>query len=189
MKRCAWAENASNLDKKYHDVEWGRAVHDDRVFFEFLVLEWAQAWLSWSTILNKRKGYRELFDNFDVEKVSKYNEEKILKILENPKIVRNKLKVRSAVKNAKVFFNIQEEYWSFDSYIWKFVWGKIIKNSPKIASEVPVSTDISDTISKDLKKRGMSFVWTTIMYAFMQATGLVDDHTTDCFCYSSKIIV
>lgn len=185
-KRCVWAENASDLDKKYHDEEWGRAVHDDKVFFEFLILEWAQAGLSWSTILSKREGYRELFEDFDLEKVSKYDEVKILEILENPKIVRNKLKVRSAVKNAQVFIQIREEFWSFDSFIWNFVWDTQIKNSPKTMSEVPVSTDISDAISKDLKKRGMSFVGTTIMYAFMQATGLVDDHTIDCFCYEKS---
>jgi DNA-3-methyladenine glycosylase I len=156
------------------------------VFFEFLILEWAQAGLSWSTILNKREGYRELFDNFDVEKVAKYDENKILEILENPKIVRNKLKVRSTVKNAQVFLQIQKEFGSFDIYIWSFVWGAQIKNSPKATSEVPVSTEISDTISKDLKRRGMSFVGTTIMYAFMQATGLVDDHTIDCFCYEKS---
>ena len=181
MKRCAWAENASDLDKKYHDEEWGREVHDDREFFEFLVLEWAQAGLSWATILNKRENYRNAFDQFDYKKIAQYWEEKILDLLQDQWIVRNKLKVRSAVKNAKVFLEIQEEFWSFDAYIWKFVWNKQIVNNWKESSEVPASTEISDKISKDLKKRGMSFVWTTIMYAFMQATGLVDDHTTDCF--------
>lgn len=186
MKRCAWAENASDLEKKYHDEEWGREVHDDRVFFEFLILEWAQAGLSWSTILNKREGYRELFDNFDVQKVVQYDEEKIQSLLQDTKIVRNKLKVRSAVKNAQAFIQIQKEFWSFDSYVWEFVWGKQIKNTWKTIAEVPVSTRESDAISKDLKKRGMSFVWTTIIYAFMQATGLVDDHIIDCFCYSES---
>ena len=183
MKRCNWAENGSDLEKKYHDEEWGRVVHDDKVFFEFLVLEWAQAGLSWSTILNKREWYRELFDDFDVEKVAKYDESRILAILENSKIVRNKLKVRSAIKNAQTFLQIQKEFGSFNSYVWQFIWGKQIKNSPRIMSEVPVSTEISDSISKDLKRRGMSFIGTTIMYAFMQATGLVDDHTIDCFCH------
>jgi DNA-3-methyladenine glycosylase I len=171
------------LDKKYHDEEWGREVHDDRVFFEFLTLEWAQAGLSWTTILNKRENYRKAFDSFDYERIAKYSEEKILDLLQDEWIVRNKLKVRSTVKNAQVFIQIQEEFGSFDAYIWDFVWNKQIVNSWGKMSEVPASTELSDAISKDLKKRGMSFVGTTIMYAFMQATWLVNDHTTDCFCY------
>ena len=183
MKRCNWAEKSSDLDKKYHDEEWGREVHDDRVFFEFLVLEWAQAGLSWTTILNKRENYREAFDQFDYEKITAYWEDKIEELLQNSWIVRNKLKVRSAVKNAKTFLEIQKEFWSFDTYVWNFVWNKQIVNNWIDASEVPASSEISDALSKDLKKRGMSFVGTTIMYAFMQATGLINDHTTDCCCY------
>ncbi len=183
--RCAWAENASELEQKYHDEEWGREVHDDRVFFEFLVLEWAQAGLSWSTILKKRENYRKAFDDFDYEKIAQYWEDKIQDLLQDEGIVRNKLKIRSVVKNAQVFLEIQKDFGSFDSFIWAFVGNKQIKNNWEKSSQVPVSTPISDAISKDLKKRGMSFVWTTIMYAFMQATGLVNDHTVDCEIYKT----
>ncbi|HIO92034.1 MAG TPA: DNA-3-methyladenine glycosylase I, partial [Leucothrix mucor] len=168
MKRCEWAENASDLDKEYHDKEWGVPVHDDRTWFEFLTLEGAQAGLSWATILNKRKGYRQAFDNFDVEKVALYDERKITELLNNPAIVRNKLKVNSTVSNAKLFIEVQQEYGSFDTYIWQFVGGKPIINHWKNASEVPVSTPKSDAMSKDLKKRGFKFIGTTICYALMQ---------------------
>jgi len=181
-KRCSWAEG-NELEKEYHDNEWGIPVHDDKVLFEFLILEGAQAGLSWSTILNKREGYREALDDFDVEKVSKYGEDKITELLNNPGIVRNKLKINSTVTNARLFIGVQEEFGSFDKYIWQFVGGKPIINKWKTASEVPVSTPESDAMSKDLKKRGFKFIGTTICYAYMQAVGMVNDHTTDCFRY------
>ena len=182
MKRCEWAENASDLDKKYHDEEWGVPVHDDQIWFEFITLEGAQAGLSWTTILNKREGYRKAFDQFNVQKIALYDDKKIAELLDNPEIVRNKLKVNSTVTNAKAFIQVQEEFGSFDTYIWQFVDGKPVVNHPKNISEVPVSTQLSDAISKDLKKRGFKFIGTTICYALMQATGLVNDHTLDCFC-------
>ena len=158
-------------------------VHDDRVWFEFLTLEGAQAGLSWSTILNKRDGYRELFANFDVKKIAKFDDAKIAEILLNPAIVRNKLKVNSTVTNAQHFIKVQQEFGSFDTYIWQFVDGKPLVNHWKDSSEVPVSTAQSDALSKDLKKRGFKFIGTTICYALMQATGMVNDHSTDCFRY------
>jgi DNA-3-methyladenine glycosylase I len=178
--RCAWANPQSELYLQYHDEEWGIAVHDDRVLFEFLILEWAQAWLSWETILKKRENYRAAFDEFDYEKIVNYWEDKIQELLENEWIIRNKLKVRSAVKNAKIFIEIREEFWSFSDYLWGYVSNKQIINTPKIFSEVPASTDLSGTISKDLKKRGMSFVGTTIIYAYLQAVWVINDHTVDC---------
>lgn len=180
MIRCAWA-NSSISEKEYHDNEWGSPVHDDQILFEFLILEGAQAGLSWSTILNKREGYRKAFVNFDVEKVARFSSEKIERLLLNPEIVRNKLKVNAAVTNAKAFIKIQEDYGSFDNYIWKFVEKTPIQNSWKTASQVPVNTVESDAMSKDLKQRDFKFVGTTICYAFMQAVGMVNDHTTDCF--------
>lgn len=168
---------------KYHDEEWGVPVYDDTILFEFLVLEWGQAWLSWETVLKKRENYREAFDGFDVEKIVKYDEDKISELLQNEWIIRNKLKVRSVVKNAKVFIEIQKEHGSFSKYIWDFVWWKPLANTWKTISEVPAKTELSDALSKDLKKRWMSFVWTTIMYAYMQAVGLVNDHTMSCFRY------
>lgn len=181
-KRCSWAQ-ASQLEKDYHDTEWGVPVHDDKVLFEFLTLEGAQAGLSWSTILQKREGYRQALDSFDVIKISNYNETKIAELLGNPAIVRNKLKVNSTVTNARLFLDIQKEFGSFDFYIWQFVGGKPILNSWKVAAEVPVSTSESDAMSKDLKKRGFKFTGTTICYAYMQAMGMVNDHATGCFCY------
>jgi len=181
--RCEWATK-TNHEKEYHDKEWGVPLHDDRLLFEFLILEGAQAGLSWSTILNKREGYREALDGFDVEKVAKYEEDKIAELLDNPGIVRNKLKVNSTVTNARLFIEVQKEFGSFDKYIWQFVGGKPIVNKWKVASEVPVSTPESDAMSKDLKKRGFKFIGTTICYAYMQAVGMVNDHTTDCFRYS-----
>lgn len=183
MKRCEWA-NANILEQEYHDREWGVPVHDDRLLFEFLILEGAQAGLSWSTILNKREGYREAFDNFDPEKVAGYDENKIAVLLLNPKIVRNKLKVNAAVGNAKAYLAIQDEFGSFDKFIWRFVGGKSVQNSWHHFSEIPVSTPESSAMSKDLKKRGFKFVGPTICYAFMQAVGMVNDHTIDCYMYS-----
>lgn len=183
MKRCEWAENTSPEELSYHDGEWGVPVHDDRLLFEFLILEGAQAGLSWSTILKKREGYRAAFDNFDAKKIARYSDKKIEKLLQNPEIVRNRLKVNATVTNAKLFLGIQKEFGSFDAYIWGFVTGKPIKNKWKKMADVPASTAESDTMSKDMKKRGFKFVGTTICYALMQATGMVNDHTVDCHCF------
>jgi len=160
-------------------------VYDDRVLFEFLMLEWAQAWLSWETVLKKRENYRLAFDEFDYEKIANYWEDKIQELLGNEWIIRNKLKINSAIKNAKVFIEIGQEYGSFSDYLWNYVNNKQIVNNPKTLSEVPVSTELSDTISKDLKNRWMSFIGTTILYAYLQAVGVVDDHIIDCFCKKS----
>ena len=184
--RCAWAASASELDKKYHDEEWGRPVHDDRVWFEFLTLEGAQAGLSWTTILNKREGYRKAFADFDYRKVAKFTAEKQLELKENPAIVRNSLKIKSAVTNAQAFIKVVDEFGNFNQYIWQFVGNQPIVNHWQNKSEVPVSTAESDALSKDLKKRGFKFIGTTICYALMQATGMVNDHTTDCFCYTEN---
>ena len=183
-KRCEWACH-NDLEKAYHDTEWGIPVHDDRLLFEFLTLEGAQAGLSWITILNKREGYREAFDNFDVKKIALYDEKKIAELLNNPAIVRNKLKVNSTVVNARLFMQAQEEFGSFDAYIWQFIGGKPRINQWKTLTEVPASTEESDAMSKDLKKRGFKFIGSTICYAFMQAVGMVNDHTVDCFCYKA----
>lgn len=182
-KRCAWVPDDNKLYINYHDKEWGVPVRNDNKLFEMLILEGAQAGLSWSTILNKRQNYREAFDKFIPEKVASYKDKKIQKLLLNEGIVRNRLKINAAVKNAKAFLQIQKEYGSFDKYIWSFVKEKPIDNKFKKLSNIPAKTQISDTISKDLKKRGMSFVGSTILYAFMQAVGMVNDHTTDCFRY------
>lgn len=182
-KRCIWAVGHDENYVRYHDEEWGRPVHDDTVWFEFLTLEGAQAGLSWATILNKREGYKAAFANWDYLKVAQFNEEKIQALRENPNIVRNQLKIRSTVGNAQAFIRVQKEFGSFDAYIWRFVGGKPIINQWQDMSEVPVSTAESDAMSKDLKKRGFKFVGTTICYALMQATGMVNDHTVDCFCY------
>ena len=181
VTRCHWAENGDPLYVAYHDEEWGVPQHDDRVLYEFLILEGAQAGLSWSTILNKRENYRVAFSHFDVRKVAKYDKAKIGKLLEDPGIVRNRLKVESTVINARAFLEVQKEFGSFDAYIWQFVGGKPIQNSWKAMKQVPASTRESDEMSKDLKHRGFKFVGTTIIYAFMQATGMVNDHTIDCF--------
>lgn len=181
MKRCTWASNELNIP--YHDTEWGVPVHDDGTFFEFLILEGAQAGLSWDTILRKREAYRLAFDNFDAAKVAKYSEARQAKLLLNDGIIRNRLKIASAVRNAKAFLAVQNEFGSFDKYIWGFVDGKPLDNKLKSHSDVPAKTEISDAISKDLKKRGFNFVGSTIMYAFMQATGMVNDHLTSCFRY------
>ncbi|MEK6209849.1 MAG: DNA-3-methyladenine glycosylase I [Pseudomonadota bacterium] len=179
--RCKWATGGNELYLDYHDQEWGVPQHDDRVLFEFLILEGAQAGLSWSTILNKREGYRKAFSGLDPEKVARYDKAKINKLLQDPAIVRNRLKVESAVINARAFLEVQEEFGSFDAYIWRFTGGKPIQNSWKAMKQVPASTKVSDAMSKDLKSRGFKFVGSTIMYAHMQATGMVNDHTTDCF--------
>lgn len=180
--RCGWATQASELDQRYHDEEWGRPVHDDRVWFEFLTLEGAQAGLSWTTILHKREGYREAFANFDYQQVATFDEAKQQALKNNPAIVRNALKIKSTVTNARAFIQVREEFGSFNAYIWDFVGGEPIINHWQSMAEVPASTPLSDALSKDLRKRGFKFVGTTICYALMQATGLVNDHTVDCFC-------
>jgi DNA-3-methyladenine glycosylase I len=182
MKRCEWA-GRSELEQSYHDHEWGVAVHDDRSLFEFLVLEGAQAGLSWSTILKKRKGYRKAFDHFDAMSVSRYSENNVSMLLANPGIIRNKLKINAAITNANAFLKVQKEFGSFDHYIWQFVNGKPLLNAWKSIVEIPSSTPVSDAMSRDLKKRGFKFVGTTICYAFMQAVGMVNDHVVDCFRY------
>jgi DNA-3-methyladenine glycosylase I len=182
MKRCDWA-NGSARYQAYHDNEWGVEVHDDRVLFEFLVLEGAQAGLSWSTILKKREGYRKAFDNFDARKISAYTEDTIAALLNNPEIVRNRLKINSVVTNARAFLKVQKEFGSFDKYIWQFVKGTRIQNAWNNIHEIPANTPESDAMSKDLKKRGFTFVGSTICYAFMQAVGMVNDHVTGCFRY------
>jgi DNA-3-methyladenine glycosylase I len=179
VHRCAWA--STELSIRYHDEEWGVPVHDDRVLFEFLVLEGAQAGLSWETILNKRENYRAAFDNFDPQKVARYDRRKIAQLLKNPGIVRNRLKIASAVRNAKAFLQVQKEFGTFDRYIWQFVDGKPRVNSWKTNKRIPARTAESDAMSKALKKRGFSFVGSTICYAFMQAVGMVNDHGVDCF--------
>lgn len=181
-KRCDWSiYSSSELMTQYHDEEWGVPVHDDRHLFEVLVLDGAQAGLSWSTILNKRENYRKAFDNFDVKKVAKYDGKKVEKLLQDKGIVRNKLKIASAIRNAKVFIEIQKEFGSFDKYIWGFVKGKPINNNRKSMKSIPATTELSDIISKDLKARGMNFVGSTIIYAVAQAIGLVNDHEPSCF--------
>lgn len=179
-KRCSWCGD-DPLYVQYHDEEWGVPVHDDRTLFEFLVLEGAQAGLSWITILRKREGYRQLFDNFDAAKIARYTDQRLDKILLDSSIVRNRLKVYGARKNALAFLAVQAEYGSFADYIWSFVDGQAIQNRPKSMADVPATSPISDQLSKDLKKRGFTFVGSTIMYAYMQATGMVNDHTTRCF--------
>ena len=181
VTRCRWAEGVSLDYIRYHDEEWGVPVHDDRTQFEFLVLEGAQAGLSWSTILNKRAGYRKLFAEFDPEKVARFTKNRVEKLLLDPSIVRNRLKVESTVTNAKAFLDVQEEFGSFSDYIWGFVDGKPIQNKFKKDGDVPATSPESDALSKDLKKRGFRFVGSTIIYAHMQATGLVNDHVTGCF--------
>lgn len=178
--RCPWADN-SKLLRDYHDEEWGVPVHDDRLLFEFLILEGAQAGLSWNLILQKRDNYRKAFDNFQVDKVAVYNEKKIEELRDNPGIIRNRLKIRAAVTNALVVQDIQKEYGSFDSYIWRYVDHKPVQNKWKSLSEIPSSTPESEKMSKDLKKKGFKFVGPTICYGFMQAVGMVNDHLVDCF--------
>ena len=179
MERCAWPTN--ELSIVYHDTEWGTPLHDDQRLFVFLILEGAQAGLSWDTILRKRENYRKAFDSFDVTAVAAYDDAKCETLLLDEGIIRNRLKIASAVANAKAFLKVQDEFGSFDRYIWDFVDGRPVNNRLKISSEIPARTKLSDTISKDLKRRGFNFVGSTIIYAFMQATGMVNDHLTTCF--------
>jgi DNA-3-methyladenine glycosylase I len=179
--RCGWANLSNPLYLKYHDEEWGVPVHDDQKLFEMLILEGAQAGLSWETILNKRDNYRKAFDNFDFYKVAKYDQVKIDELLQNPGIVRNRLKVNSAITNAQKYIEIINEFGSFDKYLWSFVDNKQIKNKFKTLKNIPPKTELSDQISKDLKKRGFKFIGSTIIYAFLQAVGVVNDHTRECY--------
>jgi DNA-3-methyladenine glycosylase I len=181
VSRCRWASNEWNIP--YHDAEWGVPVHDDRLLFEFLILEGAQAGLSWDTILRKREGYREAFDNFDVSRVARYDAKKVRSLLADAGIVRNRLKIAATIDNARAFLKVQEEFGSFDKYIWQFVGGKPKRNQWKTHARLPAKTTESDAMSKDLKKRGFRFVGSTICYAFMQATGMVNDHAINCFRY------
>jgi DNA-3-methyladenine glycosylase I len=180
MKRCEWA-NLSELLQIYHDTEWGLALHDDRGLFEFLILEGAQAGLSWSTILKKREGYRKAFDNFDAQKISRYTGHDVARLLGNAEIIRNKRKIMATITNAQAFLKVREEFGSFDRYIWQFVGGKPVQNSWTGLTDTPASTPESTAMSRDLQKRGFKFVGPTICYAFMQAVGMVNDHVVDCF--------
>lgn len=181
--RCAWVKEDDELYRDYHDTEWGTPIYDDRLLFEFLILEGMQAGLSWITVLKKRKAYRKSFDNFNPKKIALYDQVKINELLENTGIIRNKLKIKSAIVNAKAYLQVKKEWGSFSNYIWHFVDGQPIINHWKTTKQVPATTDISDAMSKDLKKRGFKFVGSTICYAFMQAVGLVNDHTVNCFRY------
>ena len=185
VTRCKWAEGVGLNYIEYHDKEWGVPVHDDRTQFEFLILEGAKAGLSWSTILNKREGYRKVFAEFDVEKVARFTKKRVERLLLDPSIVRNRLKVESTVSNAKAFIAVQEEFSSFSDYIWDFVDGRPIQNRFRKDSDIPATSAESDALSKDLKKRGFKFVGSTIIYAHMQATGLVNDHVIGCFRHKS----
>lgn len=180
--RCTWPAGKP-LDTKYHDAEWGVPVHNDRKLFEFLVLDAFQAGLSWSTILNKRENFRSAFDHFDPEVIAQYDERKVQKLLNDAGIIRNQLKIRSTISNARHFLQVQKEFGSFDNYIWQFTGGKTLVNKWKRTAQIPVSTPASDAMSKDLKKRGFKFVGTTICYAFMQAAGMVNDHLVGCYRY------
>ena len=180
--RCEWA-GGSELMLRYHDEEWGAPVHDDRTHFEFLILEGAQAGLSWETVLKKRENYRAAFDAFDPAKVARYGEADVARLLADAGIIRNRAKIAAAIGNAKAFLDMQREFGSFDSYVWPFVGGKPIKNSFRSLAELPAQTEQSDAMSKDLKRRGFKFVGPTICYAYMQAVGMVNDHTPDCFRY------
>lgn len=182
IKRCEWADN-NNLMKYYHDKEWGVPVHDDRKLFEFLILEGVQAGLTWLTVLQKRENYRKAFDNFDANKIAKYDKKKIDDLLSNKGIIRNRLKVAATIQNAKSFLEVQKEFGSFDKYLWQFVNNKTRRNRFISLKDIPPKTKESDAMSKNLLKRGFKFVGSTICYAFMQATGMVNDHTKDCFRY------
>ena len=189
ITRCRWAEGVSLDYIRYHDEEWGVPVHDDQTQFEFLILEGAQAGLSWSTILNKRAGYKKLFAEFDPEKVARFTKKRVEKLLLDPAIVRNRLKVESTVSNANAFLKVQEEFGSFSDYIWGFVDGKPIQNNFRKDGDVPATSPESDALSKDLKKRGFRFVGSTIIYAHMQATGMVNDHVTSCFRHKPCVML
>jgi len=182
-KRCDWVPRDNDLYIRYHDTEWGVPVNNDRLLFQKIILDGVQAGLSWLTVLKKRKRYIEVYDNFDPEKVARYDQKKLDELLRDPGIIRNRLKVNASVTNARAFLKIQEEFGSFDAYLWRFVDGKPVVNRWKSIREIPASTELSDKLSADLKKRGFKFVGTTIIYAFMQAVGLVNDHTLDCFRY------
>ncbi|MFY0688335.1 MAG: DNA-3-methyladenine glycosylase I [Cyclobacteriaceae bacterium] len=186
-KICAWAEDMFDEYVKYHDEEWGVPTHDDKVHFEFLILESAQAGLSWSTVLKKREGYRNAFAEFDVNEVALFDEKKIEELVSNPQIIRNRLKIKAAITNAQCFLDVQKEFGSFDNYIWSFVDHKTVHGHWQKMSDVPATTPVSDALSKDLKKRGFKFVGSTIIYAHMQAVGLVNDHTTDCWKYRELV--
>ena len=179
-QRCAWCEK-DDLYRNYHDNEWGKPVYDDATIFEFLILETFQAGLSWYTVLAKRENFRKAFDNFNLKKIANYSEDKMAELEEDAGIIRNKLKIKATVTNAQAFIKVQEEFGTFSKYIWGFVDGKPIDNQPKILGEVKATTPISDALSKDLKKRGFKFVGSTVMYAHMQATGMVNDHVMDCW--------
>jgi DNA-3-methyladenine glycosylase I len=183
--RCSWA--SSELMALYHDREWGVPQHDDRVLFEFLILEGAQAGLSWETILRKRENYRAALDGFDAKKIARYGQPKIERLLRDEGIVRNRLKIASAIRNARAFLAVQKEFGSFDSYIWQFVGGKSLVDAQRLGKQIPSRTPDSDAMSKDLKKRGFNFVGSTICYAFMQATGMVNDHAVECFRYPRNV--
>ncbi|HYT46361.1 MAG TPA: DNA-3-methyladenine glycosylase I [Methylomirabilota bacterium] len=185
--RCEWAVNGCPTDIEYHDKEWGVPVHSDKKLFEFLLLESAQAGLSWSIILKKRQGYRKAFDDFDANKVANYDQRRIQELLTNPTVIRNKLKIQSAITNARAFLKLQKEFGSFDSYLWNFVDGRPKQNEWKSWKEIPSRTEISDILSKDLKRRGFVFVGSTICYSIMQAVGMVNDHTVYCFRYKDLI--
>lgn len=181
--RCEWATNVEDIYTKYHDEEWGVPLHDDQKLFEMLILEGAQAGLSWITILKKRQNYQQAFDQFNAEKIARYNSRKREQLMGNAGIIRNRLKINATIVNAQCYLDVLDEYPSFNDYLWQFVDGKPIKKHRKKMQDVPVSTPQSEAMSKTLKKRGFKFVGPTICYAFMQAVGMVDDHTTDCFCY------
>jgi DNA-3-methyladenine glycosylase I len=183
LARCGWAKG--DLYVQYHDEEWGVPVHDDGRLFEFLILEGAQAGLSWITILKKREHYRQVFDQFDATKIARYGPRKVQALLLDAGIVRNRLKIESAIRNAKAFLAVQSEFGTFDQYVWRFVGGQPIRNHWKSLRQIPARTRESDALSRDLLQRGFKFVGSTICYAFMQAVGLVNDHTTDCFCYGA----
>ncbi len=182
MKRCEWAKNGLSI--RYHDEEWGVPVHDDRTLFEFLILEGAQAGLSWDTILKKRETYRAAFDGFDPEAVARHGKRKVTQLLADPGIIRNRLKVASAIRNARAFLAVREEFGTFDAYIWGLAGGQTRTNKRRTLADIPAKTPESDAMSKDLKRRGFNFVGSTICYAFMQAVGMVNDHTVDCFRYA-----
>jgi DNA-3-methyladenine glycosylase I len=183
ITRCPWSESVDQQYLDYHDEEWGVPVHDDRTHYEFLVLEGAQAGLSWRTILRKRDGYRAAFADFDPERVARFNRRSIERLMANPAIVRNRLKIEAAVQNARAFLDVQNELGSFDAYVWRFVDGRQLVNAWRKQTDVPATSPESDALSKDLKRRGFNFVGSTIVYAHMQATGLVNDHLVDCFRY------
>lgn len=183
QNRCEWAAK-SDLMSKYHDEEWGKPLHDDQKLFEFLILEGMQAGLSWLTILKKREAFREAFDNFDVQKVARYNKAKVEELMSNSGIIRNRLKIEASINNAQCFLKIVDEFGSFDKYIWSFVDYQPIINHWETLAEIPATTDLSDLISADLKRRGFKFVGSTVVYAHMQATGMVNDHLFHCFCHA-----